>query len=93
MTIERGTAVFRQNHRQLPVPNPTWSLTVAWSKGVGNCCSEKQRDLTKFAVDAGASPRTACVLAAIHSMADSASATEPGVRRSHSIASTIDAKT
>ena len=62
------------------MPNPTWSF-VAWSKGVGYCCSEKQRDLTKFAVDAGASPRTACVLAAIHSMVDSASATEPGVRR------------
>jgi hypothetical protein len=31
-------------------------LAIALGKGVGNCCSERQRDLTKFAVDAGASP-------------------------------------
>ena len=54
--------------------------SVALGKGVGNCCSERQRDLTTFAVDAGASPEWASVLAAVHLLVDRASATEPGVR-------------
>jgi hypothetical protein len=55
-------------------------LAIASGKGVGICYSERQRDLTTFAVDAGASPEWACVFAAIHSLGDRASATEPGVR-------------
>ena len=56
-------------------------MAVAWGKGGGNCCSERQRDLTTFAVDASASPRRAGSLAAIHSLVDRASAGEVGVRR------------
>ena len=31
-------------------------------QGVGNCCSERQRDLTRHAGDAGAMPRIAFYL-------------------------------
>jgi len=56
------------------------SQPVGSRKDLGNFCSERQRDLTKFPVDAGASPRRASVLAAIEALDDCASATEPGVR-------------
>jgi len=56
-------------------------MAVAWGKGGGNCCSERQRDLTTLPLDAGASPRTASFLAAVEALDDRASAAEPAVRR------------
>lgn len=71
---------FVKNHEQYPAPKSAKSVVIASGKGVGICCSERQRDLTTFAVDAGASPEWVGVLAAIHSLVDRASVTEPGVR-------------
>ena len=50
------------SNEQPPAPKSAKSLAGALGKGVGNCCSEKQRDLTTHAADAGAMPRMACCL-------------------------------
>ena len=47
------------NHQRQNQPNLWASLRA---KGVGNCCSERQRDLTTLPPDAGAMPRTATYL-------------------------------
>ena len=71
---------FVKNHGQSPAPKSAKLLLVALGKGVGNCRSERQRDLTTLAPDAGASPGAVNSLAAIHSLVDRASAGEVGVQ-------------
>jgi len=73
------TAVFLYNVRQQSAPLSAKS--VSFGIGFNNFRSDTKASVRRAAlpVDAGASPRTACVLAAIHSLADSASATEAGV--------------
>ncbi len=76
----RNGRLSLKNPGQPPAPKLPQSLAVAWSKGVGSCYSERQSDLTFRAGDAGASPRKACTLAAIHSLVNRASAPDGGVR-------------
>ena len=57
------------------------AIRGALSKGVGNCCSEREEILTTHPGDAGAMPRTASVLAAVEVLVDRASAPDGGVGR------------
>lgn len=82
------TAKFKQC---LTASNAVNKVNQVWHKFYNSCSGKKAgvrraARLTFRAGDAGASPRTACVLAAIHSLETRASAPDGGVRVRHEVA-------
>ena len=78
--MEGKRPLFVKNRGQPPAPKSAQSLGVALGKSVGSCCTEREEVLTTRPGDAGAMPRTACVVAAIHSLVNRASAPDGDVR-------------